>query len=95
MTLVKYGAGRPKKGDFVKQIKRFIMDDLQLDRRNFRRMLLPTYFDYVMCLDDPFNTHEETIISALRRMRDIIFPQDTQEIAADGPLKVLVWIFFY
>ena len=75
----------------VRAKKGYVMDDLDLhDRRPFRKVLLPSYFDFVMSSNDPFDTHNASVLPALARLFRSLYPYDTREISADCALKVIV-----
>lgn len=96
LAFVNAAPGRAKRGDSSKPaFKRFVMDDLKIDRRVFRMVLLPSYYEYILSLDDPFNTHTESVLPALQRLYESIFPGNNHEMESDGPIKRLVRERFY
>lgn len=70
--------------------QRFNMNDLPLNRIDFRKKLLTCYCQIMMSRDDPFNTHDPSVFPLLQRAFDAIFPGQRMRITPGCTLKVLV-----
>lgn len=68
----------------------FTYDDLPVNRFSFRKIFLPTYFEFLMSLKDTFNLHNEAVIPGMQKIYNKLYPLIPYQITDDCPLKVLV-----
>ena len=70
------------------------MADITVDRCWFRRILVPTYNEFMMSQEKAFDVHAESVISELQEMYNCIFPYDPQRISEDSAIKFIVSSLF-
>ena len=66
------------------------MNDVQVDHRRFRRVLIPTYNEYMMSRPNPFDLHDKNALEMLQSIYDSVFPYDSQRITENSPVKYIV-----
>ena len=77
------------------KFKRFTMDNISVNRRTFRQKVIPTYIEFMMSLENPFDLHNDKAVEALRRIFNFVFPEEKQLVTEEDPIKYLVSIFVY
>ena len=70
--------------------KKFTMSDIDVNRKIFRSLLVPSYCDFVMTRSTPFRTRDEEVLAGLQRIWDKVFPDDAQKLTMDCPIKYVV-----
>lgn len=73
--------------------KRYTMDDISVNRRLFRQKFVPTYCEFIMMLENPFDLHGEQVIFALQRIFNFVFPDDKQLVVEEDPIKFVVRVY--
>ena len=90
-TLAKRKRARKDEED---KAKRYTMDDIPVNRRMFRQKIVPTYCEYIMSLENPFDLHGDPVVFGLQRIFNFVFPQDRQLVTEEDPIKFVVRFIF-
>lgn len=84
-------------GDNVLKVtsKKFTMNDIHVDHKDFRNVLIPTYFDFMMLQYNPFKTRDTNVLDGLQTIWEKVFPMNAEKLTFDCPIKFVVRIQVY